>query len=240
MMPVERPVPADNTARPAPWWPRLLFLAMIAAAIVAFYALGLAEELTWQALQTRRAALQEQVAAQPLLAVVIFALIYVAATTLVLPISAPLSMTAGALFGRALGLLIVSFVSTTGAAVAFLLCRYLFRDAVERRWGARLAPIQRGVEREGIYYLLTLRLSPVVPFTWINLAMGLTRMPLWTFWWVSQLGMLPIGCILVNIGAELGAVESPGDIMSLSLIVSMSLGALVPLALRFLWKGLTS
>ncbi|MBY0528373.1 MAG: TVP38/TMEM64 family protein [Gemmataceae bacterium] len=216
-------------------WVRVLVPMGIVAVIVAFYALGYEEELSWESLQRHRSDLRGYVQDQPVASVLVYYAGYLIVTTLSLPITPALGLLAGAVFGRWWGTLLVSFASTSGASIAFSLSRYLFRDWIETRWGAQLKPVQRGVEREGAYYLLTLRLSPIVPFTWINIALGLTRMRLWTFWWVSQLGMLPVTFIFVNVGASLGDLEKPGDILSPALLISLTLAAFVPLALRKLW-----
>jgi uncharacterized membrane protein YdjX (TVP38/TMEM64 family) len=217
---------------------RALLLSSIVLAVALFYTLGGAEHLSWQEIQGRRAALQQQAEEHPLLAVTLFLLVYAGVTSASIPLGTALSVLAGAVFERVLGTLLVSVASTAGASVSFLLSRYLFRDFVQRHWGNRLEAIQRGVERDGIYYLLALRLTPLVPYTLINLGLGLTRMPLRTFWWVSQLGMLPVTFLFVNAGAELRYVQSPRDILSPGLIVSLSLAALVPVLGRWLWRSL--
>jgi uncharacterized membrane protein YdjX (TVP38/TMEM64 family) len=143
-----------------------------------------------------------------------------------------LSLAGGALFGRWIGTAIVSVASTAGATGAFLACRYLFRDLLQVRWGRLLRPIDRGLEADGPYYLLTLRLVPAFPFFLINAAMGLTRMPVATFWWVSQLGMLPGTFLYLNAGAELGRITSPRDVLSPGVLVSLTLLGVVPLLAR--------
>src|SRR5690606_17025192 len=127
---------------------------------------------------------------------------------------------AGAVFGFLAGLVIVSFASTIGATLAFLSSRLLFRDAVRRRFGGRLAALERGFERDGPFYLFTLRLVPAVPFFLVNLLMGLTPIRARTFYWVSQLGMLPGTLVYVNAGRELGRVESLAGILSPALVAS--------------------
>lgn len=227
--------PPVNRQRPPPAWLRAVLGALLLAA-AGLAALGLADHLSWEEIQARRDALHAWTDQDPVLAPVAFFVLYAVATSFALPIGPPLSVTAGALFGRLPGLVLVSCASTTGASVAFLLSRYLFRDAVERRWGPKLEPIRRGVARDGVYYLLALRLSPLAPFTLVNLGMGLTHLPLRTFWWVSQLGMLPISFCFVNAGVELGHVQSPQDELSPTLIVSLTLVGIVPLTLRLLWE----
>jgi uncharacterized membrane protein YdjX (TVP38/TMEM64 family) len=167
----------------------------------------------------------------------VFFFVYVGAVGLSLPIAVPLSLAAGVLFGPWYGTLFVSFASTTGACLAFIASRYLFRDLVLRRFGERLQALNRGVETDGAYYLLSLRLQPVVPFWLINLGMGLTPMRLFTFWIISQIGMLPGTFIYVNVGASAGEIAEAGNVWPL--LLSLALLALVPLALRFLirWIG---
>jgi uncharacterized membrane protein YdjX (TVP38/TMEM64 family) len=161
----------------------------------------------------------------------LFFLTYVGAVGLSIPIAVPLSLAAGALYGRWYGTLFVSFASTAGAALAFLASRYLFRDLVQRHFGERLQAINRGVEVDGAYYLLSLRLQPVVPFWLINLGMGLTPMRLVTYWIVSQIGMLPGTFVYVNVGASAGEITEARDIWPF--VLALALLALVPLAIRY-------
>lgn len=224
----------SDAPRPRAPIAKVLLVLLLVGALGAYYAFG--PDITWEEVQEQRRDLQEFVDDHLLLALALFFVAYFVTATLSLPIGIYLGVIAGALFGRAVGLTVVSFSSTAGAIAAFSLSRWLLRDWVERRWGARLAPLQRGVEADGAYYLLALRLSPVVPFTLINLAMGLTRLRLWTFWWVSQLGMLPISFLFVNAGVEVSRVERPQDLLSPTLVVSLSLVAIVPVALRLGWK----
>src|SRR5262249_27240038 len=147
-----------------PAWPRWALAALLLLAVVAFYALGLNRYLTWDAVRANLASWKEQVEEHLLLSLAVYFCVYVSVTALSLPIGAPLSLVSGALFGRWIGTAVVSLAATLGATLAFLSSRYLFRDWVRCRLGARLAPINRGVERDGVFYLLTLRLLPVVPF----------------------------------------------------------------------------
>src|SRR5207302_7420100 len=116
--------------------------------------------------------------------------------------------------------------------LALLLCRFLFRDYVRERYGPRLEAIDRGIERSGLYYLLMLRLNPFIPYFVINAALGLTRMPVWTFWIVSQLGMLPLTFVYVSAAAELAHVEQPGALLSPRPLIYLALASLAPLVLR--------
>src|SRR5262249_18512258 len=146
------------------------------------------------------------------LALVVYFLVYVVVTGLSIPIANVLSIGAGMVFGWWVGLALVSFASTAGATLAMLGSRYLFRDAVRRRLGARFEKINDNIAREGAFYLFTLRLMVVVPFWMINLALGLTTMRVWTFWWVSQVGMLPGTFLYINAGAVATGIEQVGDI----------------------------
>ena len=140
-----------------------------------------------------------------------------------------MTLIAGAIFGLSVGLVLVSFASTIGASIAFVLARYLFRDLVQRRFESALKPINEGVEKEGAFYLFALRLVPAVPFFAINVGMGLTPIRLWTFYWVSQLGMLAGTAVYVNAGQQLGQLESLSGIVSPMLIGSFVLLGLFPL-----------
>jgi uncharacterized membrane protein YdjX (TVP38/TMEM64 family) len=213
-------------------------LGLIALAVAAAYFLGAGEYLSWEYLRGRVDGLRAWVGEHRLLAVLTFFAVYAAATGLSLPVATGLTLIGGALFDFWLGLLVVSFASTLGATLAFLTVRYLFRDAVRRRLGDRLRFIDRGVEADGAYYLLALRLAPVVPFFVINAAMGLTRMRAGTFWLASQAGMLPVTAVYVNTGAQLGQLASPRDVLSPAFLVSLTLVGLVPLLLRLLVRRL--
>jgi uncharacterized membrane protein YdjX (TVP38/TMEM64 family) len=153
----------------------------------------------------------------------------VAAAALSIPGALILTLAAGAMFGLGWGLLLVSFASSLGALLAFLVARYLLRDAIQARFGKSLAPINEGVAKDGTFYLLTLRLVPVFPFWLINLLMGLTPMGAGRFYLVSQLGMLAGTAVYVNAGTQLAAIQSPGDILSPGLLGSFVLLGLFPL-----------
>ena len=208
---------------------RWLLLALIAAAIVAFFVFDLHKLLTLDALRTQRTALALSIAAQPLLSAAIYFAVYVIVTALSLPAAALLTLAGGALFGFGQGLLLVSFASTLGATLAMLLARYLARDAVQARFGARLKGIDEGLEREGAFYLFALRLVPVFPFFLVNLALGLTRFPARTFFWVSQLGMLPATAVFVYAGTEIGQLTSLKGLISPGLLIAFALLGLLPL-----------
>lgn len=212
---------------------RKLALALTAGvAIAAFFAFDLGQYLNLQTLKNQQAAIENFYAANPLLSSAIYFAIYVVTTALSLPGAALLTLAGGAVFGVLWGTLIVSFASTIGATLAFLMSRFLLRDWVEKRFGQRLAAIDAGVRREGAFYLFTLRLVPVFPFFLINLLLGLTAMKARTFYWVSQLGMLAGTVVYVNAGTQLGKLESLSGILSPALLGSFVLLGIFPLIAR--------
>jgi uncharacterized membrane protein YdjX (TVP38/TMEM64 family) len=180
----------------------------------------------------RRSAIQQWVNDHPVLSSALYMLAYFLFTSLSLPGALFLTLAGGAVFPLWWGLLLVSFASTAGATASFLASRYFLRAWVLARYGARLDGINRELDREGIFYLLALRLNPAVPYFLINLLFGLTRMPARRFWWVSQLGMLPATVIYLNAGARLGEVQSTRDLVSWQVLVSLLALSVFPLAAR--------
>jgi pyruvate/2-oxoglutarate dehydrogenase complex dihydrolipoamide dehydrogenase (E3) component/uncharacterized membrane protein YdjX (TVP38/TMEM64 family) len=208
---------------------KLILLALLVAAIVAFVALDLGRFFSIDYVKGAQGEFQALYAARPLAMVAGFFVLYVAVTALSLPGAAILSLVAGAIFGLWVGTLIVSFAASIGATLAMLVSRYLLRDTVQSRFGARLADVDRGIEREGAFYLFTLRLVPLLPFFVINLVMGLTKMKAGIFYVVSQLGMLPATFVFVNAGTQLSQIESLQGILSPGVIGSFVLLGLFPL-----------
>jgi pyruvate/2-oxoglutarate dehydrogenase complex dihydrolipoamide dehydrogenase (E3) component/uncharacterized membrane protein YdjX (TVP38/TMEM64 family) len=211
---------------------KLLVLAALAAAAAVFLAAGGPSYLAFDNIKAQQAALEAYAAAHPWQTALGYLVVYIAVTGLSLPGAAVMTLIGGAIFGLAWGTLIVSFAASIGATLAFLASRYLLRDWVQRRFGESLRAINRGVEKEGAFYLFTLRLIPVIPFFAINLAMGLTPIRTWTFYWVSQVGMLAGTIVYVNAGTQLAAIQSPGDILSPGLIAAFVLLGLFPLAAK--------
>jgi pyruvate/2-oxoglutarate dehydrogenase complex dihydrolipoamide dehydrogenase (E3) component/uncharacterized membrane protein YdjX (TVP38/TMEM64 family) len=212
---------------------KLLIIAALGVALAAaFVAFDLGSVLSLSTLKSRQAELAALTAERPWLVGGVFFAIYVATTAASFPGAAVLTLAAGALFGLGWGTLIVSFASSIGATLAFLVSRYLLRAGVREKFGARLAEVDRGVAKDGAFYLFTLRLVPLVPFFVINLLMGLTAMRAWTFYWVSQLGMLAGTVVYVNAGTQLGKIESLQGILSPGLIGSFVLLGLFPLVAR--------
>ncbi|MGV1046412.1 FAD-dependent oxidoreductase [Limnohabitans sp.] len=211
---------------------QILLLLLLALAIGAFVALDLGRYLSFDQLKASQASFAQLHAEQPFTVAVVYFLVYVLATALSFPGATIITLAGGAVFGLWQGLLIVSFASTVGATLAFLASRFLLRDWVEARFGQRLADINAGVNREGGFYLFTLRLIPVVPFFLINLLMGLTRMKVWTYYWVSQIGMLAGTAVYVNAGTQLAQLDSVKGILSPALLGSFVLLGLFPLIAR--------
>lgn len=211
---------------------RLLLLALALAAVAAFFALGLHRHLTLAALKENREALARYVEGHFLLAASAYFGLYVLVTALSLPGATIMTLAGGAVFDFATGLVLVSFASTLGATLACALSRFLLRDWVQGRFGERLRAVNEGVAREGAFYLFTLRLIPAVPFFVLNLAMGLTPMRLTTYYWISQLGMLPATAIYVNAGAQLSRIDSLAGIASPGLLASLALLGVFPLAVK--------
>jgi uncharacterized membrane protein YdjX (TVP38/TMEM64 family) len=211
---------------------RWAVLAVVVALIATFFALGLHRHLTLENLRESRDAIVAYRDAQPLLASLGFFGIYVAVTALSLPGAGIMTLAAGAIFGLLWGVALVSFASSIGATLAFLTSRFVLHDAIQQRFADRLRKINAGVRRDGVFYLISLRLIPVFPFFIINLVMGLTPMPTRTFYWASQVGMLPLTIVIVNAGTELAKIQNLKDILSPTLLASLVLIGLFPLVAR--------
>jgi uncharacterized membrane protein YdjX (TVP38/TMEM64 family) len=208
---------------------RWAVLAVVAALIAAVFVLDLDRFLSLEKLQQSKTAIDAYRDAHPVLASAAFFAIYVAATSLSIPGAGIMTLAGGAIFGLLWGTLLVSFASALGATLAFLTSRFILHDAIQARFGDRLKAINAGVRREGAFYLFTMRLIPAFPFFVINLVMGLTPIPVRTFYWVSQVGMLPLTLVFVNAGTELAKVSQLKDVLSPTLIGSLVLIGLFPL-----------
>ncbi|MCK9260248.1 MAG: FAD-dependent oxidoreductase [Azoarcus sp.] len=211
---------------------KLVVVAAVASAIALFFILDLGQYLNLQNLKDQQAAIEAFRADNALLSVAIYFVIYVLMAALSLPGAALLTLAGGAVFGLLWGTVIVSFASTVGATLAFLMSRFLLRNWVEQRFGQRLQAIDAGVRREGAFYLFTLRLVPAFPFFLVNLLLGLTAMKTRTYYWVSQLGMLAGTIVYVNAGTQLGKLESLSGILSPGLLGSFVLLGIFPLIAR--------
>ena len=207
---------------------KIIILAAIAALIAAYFVFDLGTYLTLDGIKQVSADVSGFYSDNPALVLGAFFAVYVAVTAASLPGAASMTLAAGALFGLVTGTILVSFASTMGATLAFLASRYVLRDTMESRFGDRLKGINEGLERDGAFYLFTVRMIPYIPFFVINLVFGLTRIKTLTFAVVSQVGMLLGTVVYVNAGTRLAEVNDPSDLLSPALLASFLLLALVP------------
>ncbi len=212
---------------------RLVLIIVIAIAIAAFFIFDLGRFFTLEFFKSQQAAIDAHFTANPLQTAAIFFVIYVAVTGLSLPGAALMTLIAGAIFGLLWGTVIVSFASSLGATLAFLASRFLFRDAIQSRFGDSLKAINAGVQKDGAFYLFTLRLVPAFPFFVINLVMGLTPIRPWAFYGISQIGMLAGTIVYVNAGTQIARIESLRGILSPELIISFTLLGVFPLIAKW-------
>jgi pyruvate/2-oxoglutarate dehydrogenase complex dihydrolipoamide dehydrogenase (E3) component/uncharacterized membrane protein YdjX (TVP38/TMEM64 family) len=203
-------------------------LLLLLLAIASYFYFDLGQYLTLDSIKQRQAGLAAAFAEKPLLVAASFLLIYVAVTALSIPGALLLTLLGGAIFGLVKGTILVSFASSIGATLAFLASRFLLRDTVQSKFGDKLEAINKGVEKDGAFYLFTLRLIPVFPFFAVNLLMGLTKMKTLTYYWVSQLGMLLGTIVYVNVGTELSKISSLKGLVSPTLILSFAALGLLP------------
>ncbi len=208
---------------------RLIILAMVITAIVAFFSFDLSHYLTFEYLKENQQLFNGYYQKNPVNVSLSFFAIYIISVALSVPGATLLTLMGGAVFGFVWGLMLISFASSIGATLAFLVSRFLLRDTVQNRFGHHLKSINSGVEKEGAFYLFTLRLVPAFPFFIINLVMALTPIRTRTFYWVSQLGMLAGTAVYVNAGTQLAQLESASGILSLPLIISFTLLGIFPL-----------
>ena len=226
---------SGTSPRASRWYSRMALLVVVASLIYVF--VRYREMLSFDVLITQQSALQRAVIEKPALVLGTAFVLYVVITGLSLPGAALLSLAYGWLFGFGRGLVLVSFASTSGATIAFLMSRFLFRDAIRSRFGDRLSTFNDALAREGAFYLFTLRLIPQVPFFVVNLLMGLTPLRTTTFWWVSQLGMLPGTCVYVYAGASVSSLEILRDkgvsgLITWQLLLAFTLLGLFPLIVK--------
>ncbi len=208
---------------------KLVLILAIVGVVLGFFALDLDQLLTLQNIKSRQAEFLELRNGAPVMVSLSFFALYVAVTALSLPGAVIMSLAAGALFGLVWGFVIVSFASTIGATLAFLVSRYLLRNWVQQRFGDRLEPINKGMAREGALYLFSLRLVPIFPFFLINILMGLTPIRTFTYYWVSQVGMLAGTLVYINAGTQLAEIDGLQGILSPGLLLSFALLGIFPL-----------
>jgi pyruvate/2-oxoglutarate dehydrogenase complex dihydrolipoamide dehydrogenase (E3) component/uncharacterized membrane protein YdjX (TVP38/TMEM64 family) len=216
-----------------PWGRWLAVLVALAVLIWVYRVFDLGSVLSLEQLKESRDDLTAFYAQNRLVMIIAFFAVYVAATAVSIPGAVILTLAGGAIFGFWLGLLVISFASSLGALLAFLVSRYLLRDWVQRKFQKPFQAINSGIERDGVFYLLTLRLVPLFPFWLVNLLMGLTQLRAPRFYTVSQIGMLPGTAVFVNAGTQLALINSLGDVLSATLIGSLVLLGIFPLVAKF-------
>lgn len=207
-------------------------------AIISFFYFDLGKWLSLENLKTQQAGLSQIVTEHFWVSVLVFFFVYVAVAAFSLPGAAVLTLAAGAIFGLLTGFVTVSFASSLGALLAFLGARFLFRDAIKKRFADQLAPIEKGIEKDGAFYLLSLRLVPLFPFFIVNLLMGLTNLPARTFYGFSQLGMIPGTLAFVYAGTQLAKIESLKDVLSPGLVTAFVILGVLPISMRKLLQWL--
>ena len=207
---------------------RLLIIAALAALVATYFFFGLGDYLTVEGIKQVAGDVGAYYERNPAQVIAGFFLVYVAVAAASLPGAAVMTLAAGALFGVLVGTIIVSFASTLGATLAFLASRYVLRDGIEARFGERLRTVNQGLERDGAFYLFTIRMIPLFPFFVVNLVMGLTRIGTWTFAWVSQVGMLLGTIVYVNAGTQLARIDSLSGIASPAVLASFALLGIAP------------
>ena len=213
---------------------KLLLLLVIVALFVSAFVFDLTQYLSLDVLKEKQQQLNSLFAENPFATFAIYFAIYVISTALSLPGATVLTLGAGAIFGFGWGLLLASFAAAFGAFLSFLSARFILRDWVQAKFGERLKAINRGIERDGAFYLLSLRLVPIFPFFVINLVMGLTPIKAWTYYWVSQVGMLLGAAVYINAGTQLAQINSLGDVVSADLIGAFVLLGIMPIIAKFI------
>ena len=219
---------------------KIILAVVVLALVAAFFIFDLGQYVSLEYFKQQQSSFNQYYLDNPILVILIFAAVYILVAGASLPFATPLTVLGGAIFGTIVGSIVVSFASAIGATVAFLVSRFLFRDAVESKFGDRLAKLQDGIEREGAFYVFGLRLVPLFPFVILNSLLGLTKIKTWTYYWSSQLGMLLGTIVYVNAGKELANIESLGDIASPFVLASFAALGILPIASKYILNFLRS
>lgn len=209
-----------------------ILITLLLAAIAAFFVFDLSQYASLSAIKAQQERFAELYLSNRLLILASFFVAYVAITSLSIPLATPMTLIGGAVFGFWTGLVLISFASTIGATLAFLIARFLMQETVKARFGAHMTKLYDGFEKEGAFYLFALRLVPVFPFFLVNAVTALMPVRLWTFYWVSQLGMFPGTVIYVYAGTQLAQLETLGDITSPGMLAALAGLGLAPIVLR--------
>lgn len=211
---------------------KIIIIALVILAVLAFWLFDLGQYLTLSYIKESHEKFALLYAAHQFQVIAIYMLIYIIVTALSLPGAAVMTLAGGGLFGLWVGLLVVSLASTIGATLACFVSRFLLRDWVQTKFADKLVAVNKGIQEEGKFYLFSLRLVPIFPFFVINLVMGLTKMPLLSYYWVSQIGMLPGTLVYVNAGKEIAKIETLTGILSPGLIGSFVVLGLFPITVK--------
>jgi uncharacterized membrane protein YdjX (TVP38/TMEM64 family) len=211
---------------------KIILIAVIVALVGSFFVFDLGQYLTLEQIKNHHEKINQLYVENQILILISFFAIYVAVTALSLPGAALMTIAAGAFFGVVAGTLVVSFASSLGATLAFLISRFLLKESIEKKFANKIEPINNGLAKEGAFYLFTLRLVPLFPFFVVNLVMGVTKLPVFTFYWVSQLGMLAGTIVYVNAGTQISQLQSINDILSFNLLISFALLGIFPIAAK--------
>ena len=208
---------------------KIVLLIVITLAVITFFLFDIQQYAKLDYIKAEQQNIFEYYKQNVFFIMVLFVFLYILVTALSLPVATVLTLLGGALFGFSLGLIIVSFASTIGATLAFLMARFLAQDYVQKNYENQLSKINKKFESEGAFYLFALRLVPVFPFFIINVVMALMPIKTWTFYWISQLGMLPGTIVYVYAGTQLAQIETFSDITSPSMLIVFALLGLFPL-----------
>lgn len=211
---------------------KLPIILVIAIFIAVFFYYDAGQYLSLEYIKDTQNQLLTYYSNSPFIVISVFFLFYVAVTALSLPGATIMTLAAGMLFGLTWGVVIVSFASTIGASLAFIIARFILHDAIQKKYADKLERVNNGIKNEGAFYLFALRLVPLFPFFLINIIMGLTPIRLWTFFWVSQVGMLLGTVVYVYAGTELAKISTLSDIVSLRLLIAFSILGLFPIAAK--------
>ena len=216
--------------------PKLILLALLIAVVTVSLITGLGDYFTLANFKASRTSIDNHYSAHPVVTGIIFVAVYFMLTTLSLPAAGIMTLIGGAIFGFTWGLILVSLASSLGATCAFLLARYLFHDAVQKRFADRLVRINDGIRKDGALYLFMLRMAPIFPFFVINATMALTPIKTSVFFPVSMIGMLPVTAIMVNAGLQISKIEAAEDLLSFRLLASLALIGIFPLLVKYIFK----
>lgn len=218
------------------WLLRAALVIIVVGAVTAFFVSGAQNHLDFETLKRSRVWLTATQTARPWRLAFAFFGVLIAVVLLSLPLLTVMTLAAGAIFGLFEGTVLMSFGSAIGAMLVMLASRFVFKDAIRRRFAHRLHKIDAGIERDGAFYLLNIRLVSIFPFFIVNLLMGLTHMRVWTYYWVTQLGMLVGTAVYVNAGTRIAEARSARELVSPPTIVSLALLAVLPFASRWMIK----